>query len=44
MVVVTGAAVVDRDRTGTVDGRGEYTALAVSRVGVGLHGGVRGFA
>ena len=40
----TGAAIIDVDRAGAIDGRGKFTTLAIADVSVRFHGGVEGFA
>lgn len=42
--VHTGAAIVDVDGAGAIDGRGKFTTLAIAGIGVRFHGGVDGFA
>ena len=42
--VHTGAAIIDVDRAGAIDGRGKFTTLAIADVGVRFHGGVEGCA
>ena len=42
--VDTSAAIVDKDGAGAIDGRGEFTALAIADIGVCLYRGVETLA